>query len=82
MFDQPSAAAMGHGRAFTLDLRRMAALRLLPDWFPEIGHAGYGIVGRAPDKLRAELEAVTIDLFRRRPETIERLGSGWPGGRR
>jgi hypothetical protein len=82
VFDQPCAAAMGQGRAFTLDLRRIAALRLIPEWLPDLDRAGHGIVGRAPDKLRAELEAVTIELFRRRPETIERLGPGWPGRRR
>ena len=82
VFDQPGAAAMGQGRAFTLDLRRMAALPLLSEWFPELDRPGHGIVGRAPDRLRVEFEAAAIELFRLRPETIERLGPGWPGGRR
>jgi hypothetical protein len=33
-------------------------------------------------RLRVELEAAAKDLFRRRPEIIERLGPLWPGGRR
>jgi hypothetical protein len=82
MFDEASAATMGQGRRFMLDLRRLAALHLTSEWFPDLDRAGHGIVGRAPGRLRMELEAAAIDLFRRRPEIIERLGPGWPGRRR
>jgi len=73
---------MGQGRGFALDLRRLAALQLASEWFPDIDRPGHGIVGRAPGRLRMELETAALDLFCRRPEIIERLGPGWPGRRR
>lgn len=81
-FDRETAAGMGHGRAFVLDLRRMAALPVTAVWFPDLHTEDRGIVGRAPERLRVELETAATDLFRRRPEVIERLGPLWPGRRR
>jgi hypothetical protein len=73
---------MGHGRAFVLELRRMAALPVTVAWFPDLHAADRGFVGRAPERLRVELEAAATDFFRRRPEVIERLGPLWPSRRR
>jgi hypothetical protein len=81
-FDRETAAGMGHGRAFVLHLRRMTAPPVTVAWFPDLHVADRGIVGRAPERLRLELETAATDLFRRRPEIIERLGPLWPGGRR
>jgi hypothetical protein len=81
-FGREAAAAMGQSRPFTLDLRRMAAVPITTEWFPDLNTPHRGIVGRAHERLRVELEAAAKDLFRRRPEIIERLGPLWPGGRR
>jgi hypothetical protein len=81
-FDRDSAAAMGQPRAFTLDLRRMAAVPVTTEWFPDLNTPDHGIVGRAPEWRRVELEDTAKMLFRRSPEIVERLGPLWPGGRR
>jgi hypothetical protein len=80
-FDRQAAAAMGQSRSFTLDLRRMALVPATEEWFPDLASANRGIVGHAPERIRAELEVTTKDLARRRPELIERLGPLWPGRR-
>jgi hypothetical protein len=81
-YDRDAAAKMGHDRPFTLDLRRLAAVPVTAEWFPDLTAPHRGVVGQAPEQVRMELEAATKDLFRRRPEIIERLGSLWPGRRR
>jgi hypothetical protein len=77
-FDRNEAAALGQPRPFTLDLRRLAAVSATPEWAPEMETPSRGVVGRAPQQLRVQLEATAKDLLRRRPELIERLGPVWP----
>jgi hypothetical protein len=76
-FDLDAAANMGQSRAFTLDLRRMAFVPATADWFPDLTATDHGIVVRAPERLRQELEKAAKELFRRSPEVIERLGPPW-----
>lgn len=71
---------MGQTRPFTLDLRRMAFVPATVGWFPDLAAPRHGIVERAPERLRAELETMTTSIARRRPELIERLGTLWPRG--
>jgi hypothetical protein len=82
VFDQGTAAGLGQSKPFFLDLRRMALLPATVDWFPELDSPGHGTVGRAPEKLRLELEATALDIARRRPEIMERLGPLGTGRRR
>ncbi len=81
-FNRETAASMGQSRSFTLDLRRMAAVPITAEWFPELNTPGRGIVGRAPERHRVAFEAATKELFRRHPENIERLVPLRPVGRR
>ena len=81
-FNRDEAAGMGQSRPFTLDLRRLAAVWATPEWFPDIGTPSCGVVGRAPQRLRVQIEATAKDLLRRHPDLIERLGPLWPGSRR
>jgi len=76
-FDREAAAEMGQSRPFTLDLRRLAAVPVTADWFPDLNAPNHGAVGRAPEKLRITLETATKRLFGRHPENIERLGPLW-----
>jgi hypothetical protein len=80
VFDQAAAAEMGQDKAFVLDLRRIALLPLTVRWFPRLNTPGHGIVGQAPEKIREELETAAREIFRRRPEIVERLGPGWKKG--
>jgi hypothetical protein len=81
-YDRDTAAGMGHSRPFTLDLRRLAALPVTAEWFPDIAIPNRGVVGKAPERVRMELEVVMKSLFRRCPEIIERLGPLWSGTQR
>jgi hypothetical protein len=76
-FDRESAAEMGQSRPFTLDLRRMAAVPVTVEWFPNLNTASHGTIRRAPEKLRIIPESAAKQLFSRRPENIERLGPLW-----
>jgi hypothetical protein len=80
IFDSATSKALGQSRPFTLDLRRIAAVRETQDWFPQLDAPTHGIVGRAPERLRAELERAATAMFRRGPGVVERLGPGWPSG--
>jgi hypothetical protein len=77
-FGRGAAAEMGQARPFTLDLRRMAFVPMTVAWFPDLAAGTHGIVGRAPERLRLELELAAKELFRRSPEIVERLGPLWP----
>jgi len=72
-FDLAAAAAMGQSRGFTLDLRRLALIPITREWFPDLSDNGHGVIGRAPERLRVELEAALTALLRRGPENAERL---------
>ena len=76
-FDSGQAAGLGQRRAFVLDLRRLAYLPLTATWFPRVGEAGAGVLGRAPKALRDRVNAVTTELAKRRPETLSRSGPLW-----
>jgi hypothetical protein len=80
-FGREAAASMGQSRPFTLDLRHLAAIPITVEWFPNLNTQNHGTIGRAPERLRNELEAAIKELFRRHPENIERLGPLWPHGR-
>ena len=58
-------------------LRRLAYLPLTATWFPPAGEPGAGVLGRAPKALRDRANAVTTELARRRPETLNRSGPLW-----
>jgi len=78
-----TAATMGQARAFVIDARRLAIVPLTAQWFPRLDQPRTGILGRAPKALRRQIEAAAIELLRRRPETVERLGPVWnPPGRK
>ena len=73
---------MGQPKAFTLDLRRVAAVPVTLEWFPELDTANHGIIGRAPEHQRVAYEIALTELARRHPENIERLGPASPRPRR
>ena len=76
-FDSKEAASLGQGRAFVLDLRRLAYLPLNATWFPRLSQMGGGVLGRAPKALRDRANAIVTELARRRPETLRRSGPLW-----
>jgi hypothetical protein len=80
--DRETAASMGQARPFTLDLRRVAAVPVTAQWFPELNMADHGIIGRAPAWQRGVYESMTKALATRHPENIERLGPLIPRPRR
>jgi hypothetical protein len=73
-FDSEEAAGLGQARAFVLDLRRLAYLPLTATWFPRVGEAGAGVLGRAPKALRDRVNATVAELPKRRPESPSRRG--------
>jgi len=76
-FDSDQAAGLGQARPFVLDLRRLAYLPLTAAWFPHIAEEGAGVLGRAPKALRNQVNAMTTELAKRRPETLSRSGPLW-----
>jgi hypothetical protein len=81
-FDQAAASAMGQGKAFVLDLRRVARLPVTTQWFPRLSDFDKGILGAASKALERELMQEAIGFFRKRPELLEQLGPLSPGARR
>jgi hypothetical protein len=81
-FDRETAAGMGQARPFMLDLRRVAFVPVTVEWFPELQSPNHGIVGRASERIRLELEKAMTKLFNRHSANIERLGPLWPRDRR
>jgi hypothetical protein len=82
VFDRQAAVALGQGRAFVMDLRRLAAVPVTLEWFPRLDQPGGGVKGHIPKKQQRLYLQVVEDLLTRRPELIERLGPNWPGERR
>jgi hypothetical protein len=78
-FDRLQAERFGQSRPFVLDLRRIAYLPVTAAWFPHLETEGRGVLGRAPEPLRATLLREANELFRRRKELLERLGPLWSG---
>ena len=76
-FSAAEAAALGQGKAFRLDLKRLAHLPVTPAWFPEISQAGRGILRRAPRLLRDRLIEDLERMLATRPELISRMGPLW-----
>ena len=81
-FNQQAAANLGQTRAFVIDLRRLAALPLTPEWFPGLGQPGRGVQGHMPKRQQSLYARVATDLLTRHPEIVERLGPRWPVRRR
>lgn len=81
VIDQSIAASFGQGRAFVLDLRRLAFVPLTALWFPRLGRPDRGVQGRAALQWQRRFKQVADDLLSRRAEIIERLGPSWPGRR-
>ena len=77
-FTREQATDLGQARAFMLDLRRIAYIPVDAAWFPDVNGTHHGIVGRAPEKLRLDLEETAKELFGRHAGNIEKLGSRWP----
>jgi hypothetical protein len=73
---------MGQGKAFVLDLRRVARLPVTTQWFPHLSDPDKGILGAASKALERELMQEALGFFRKRPELLEQLGPLPPGGRR
>lgn len=80
VFDQQEAAIFGQSRPFVLDLRRLAYVPVVADWFPWLDQADRGIQGRAPARWERQFKRAAEDLLTRRPEIIERLAPLWPPG--
>ena len=80
-FTRTEAKGMGQFRPFTLDLRRMAAVPVTEEWFPDLNTPNHGTAGHTPERLRKTFENAINELFTRHPENIERLGPLWPGRR-
>ncbi len=78
-FDVLEARQLGHKKAFLLYSGRLALVPVNSDYFPHLETPTHGIIGHAPIALRASLKDAAIELTRRRPEAIERLGPLWPG---
>jgi len=76
-FDEAEANILGQGRAFVLDLRRLAYLPLTAAWFPRVAEVGGGVLGCAPKVLRDGVTALVTELVKRRPETLSRGGPLW-----
>jgi hypothetical protein len=81
-FDQQAAAVMGQGRAFVMDLRRLAAIPMTLEWFPQLDQPGRGVRGHMPKRQQLRYAQVAEQLLTRCPEIVERLGPLWPSGRR
>lgn len=73
---------MGQGKAFVLDLRRVAHLPVTAQWFPRLSDPGKGILGAVSKALERQLMQEAIAFFRKRPELLEQLGPLSPGARR
>ena len=82
VFDRRTAADLGQGRAFVMDLRRLAAVPVTSAWFPRLDQPGGGVQGHMPKHRQRQYLRVVEDLLTRRPELVERLGPLWPGTRR
>ena len=76
-FSETEAAELGQARAFVLDGRRLAYLPLTVLWFPRMGEANAGVLGRAPKALRDRVNATVAELVKRRPEALSRGGPLW-----
>ena len=73
-FSRDEAQTMGQNKPFTMDLRRIAFLPITPEWFPRLNEPDHGVLGRAPAKVRQELQAIAESIYRRSPQNVEELG--------
>lgn len=71
------AKTMGQDKPFTIDLYRIALLPVTPEWFPRLNEPDHGVLGRAPAKVRQQLEETAETIYRRSPETVQRRGPVW-----
>jgi len=73
-FTREQARALGQDKSFRMDLRRIAFIPVDAVWFPDLTSPSHGIVSRAPERLRLDLEAAAKEIFGRHSDIIERLG--------
>jgi hypothetical protein len=67
------AAEYGQRTAFRIDVRRVAALPINPDFFPELEKPGHGIQGRS-ERLADVAERLLREIVTETPELVEFLG--------
>lgn len=67
------AVKLGQQSAFRIDVRRMAAMPLNAEFFPDLEEPGYGIRGR-DEKLASAAFKLFQELAAKEPELIELLG--------
>jgi hypothetical protein len=73
-FDRHEAERLGQSRPFILDLRTIAYLPITSVWFPKLETKERGVLGRAPERLRATLESEAKQLYGRRTELLDFRG--------
>lgn len=71
---QEQAALFGQQSAFRIDARRMAAMPLNTDFFPDLEEPGHGIKGKS-EKLANAAFKLFQELAAKEPELVELLGS-------
>ena len=67
------APEYGQRSAFRIDVRRVAALPINPDFFPELESPGHGIQGRS-ERLADAAERLLREIVAEKPELVEFLG--------
>lgn len=67
------AAEYGQTRAFTIDVKRVAALPINPDFFPDLEKPDHGIQGHS-EHLASAAERLLGRLVTETPELVEFLG--------
>jgi hypothetical protein len=69
------AVEYGQRRAFRIDVKRVAALPITADFFPDLEKPGHGIEGRS-EHLANVAERLLRQLMAETPELVELLGPG------
>jgi hypothetical protein len=67
------AAEFGQKHAFRIDVRRIAALPLSSEFFPDLEAPGHGITGRS-ERLAQAADKLLQEIIRETPELVEFLG--------
>lgn len=72
------ARALGQQHPFVLHLWRAAIVPVTPEWFPLLSAPDAGVVGRASEALKRELEAKLKDVLTRHRGSMDVLGPDRP----